>query len=243
MHGLPLSSLETLFLDAGNTLLCWDHAFVAEQARALGFELDVASLARAEAAARPALDRLLSEGRSTEAPDTLGLWFGAMLDLGFAAELPAPDRRRLVSELAALLRGREAGDRLWSRVPPGLAEALAEARDAGLALVVVSNSDGTIEAKLRQAGLRDLLDLVVDSRLVGVEKPDPAIFQRALARAGAVPERTLHVGDLHSVDVLGARAARLHAALLDPHDDWAHVDCARFPDTVSVVRAILDARG
>ncbi len=61
------------------------------------------------------------------------------------------------TRLAPSLRGARAGDRLWSRVPPGLPESLARLRQAGLTLVVVSNSDGSIERKLREAGLADLL--------------------------------------------------------------------------------------
>jgi putative hydrolase of the HAD superfamily len=55
---------------------------------------------------------------------------------------------------------------------------------------------------------------------VGREKPDPAIFEHALAVAGVEREACLHVGDLLSADVLGARAAGIEAVLLDPHGDW-----------------------
>jgi HAD superfamily hydrolase (TIGR01509 family) len=91
-------------------------------------------------------------------------------------------------------------------------------------------------------GLRPHFHHVVDSAVVGVEKPDPRIFRHALDAVGARPERTLHVGDLYAVDVVGARAAGLHALLLDPHGDWAEVDCARAPDVASVARALVAAR-
>jgi putative hydrolase of the HAD superfamily len=48
-----------------------------------------------------------------------------------------------------------------------------------------------------------------------VEKPDPRLFQHALEASGAQASRTVHVGDLYHVDVVGARAAGLHAILLD----------------------------
>jgi putative hydrolase of the HAD superfamily len=107
----------------------------------------------------------------------------------------------------------------------------------------VSNSDGTCERKLREVGLRDLFAGVVDSAVVGVEKPDPRIFAHALAASGRAPERTMHVGDFYAIDVVGARRAGLHAALLDPHGDWGDVDCARFRDVEGLARAILAAKG
>jgi FMN phosphatase YigB (HAD superfamily) len=93
-----------------------------------------------------------------------------------------------------------------------------------------------------RAGLHALLDEIVDSHLVGFEKPDPRIFAHALERSGAQPETTLHVGDLYAADVVGARAAGVHALLLDPHDDWPPVDCARLPNVPALARAIRAAR-
>lgn len=240
---IPFGELEAVFFDAGNTLVHWDHAFVETCAAELGFVLDAARLARAEAAARPRLDRLLAAGRSTEASDTMTAYLECMLDAGLAPEVGSQRRAHFVSQLAAALRSPDGSDRLWSRVPADIPESLARLRAAGLALVVVSNSDGSIERKLRDAGLRDLLDDVVDSALVGAEKPDPAIFRHALARSGRVPHRTLHVGDLHAIDVVGAQRAGLHAVLLDPHGDWLEPPCAKFADVGTVARVILAARG
>lgn len=242
-RSIPFGHLDTIFLDAGNTLVHWDHAFVAECAAALGVSLDPAAIARAEAAARPRLDRLLATGRSTEASDTLAAALECMLDAGLRAALGPNGRPTFVARLAAALRRPGASDRLWSRVPAGVPESLAKLRAAGLTLVVVSNSDGSIERKLREAGLRELLDQVVDSALVGAEKPDPAIFRHALACCGSVPERTLHVGDLHAIDVVGAQRAGLHAVLLDPYGDWSEKACAKLPNVGALATAILEAKG
>jgi FMN phosphatase YigB (HAD superfamily) len=240
---LPLTDLEALFLDAGNTIVCWDHDFVREEASALGFTLDPVRLVRAEAAARPLLDRMLARGRSTEAPDTITAYVQCILDAGLAADVPASDRKEFVSGLAKALGGSTAGDRLWSRVADGLSENLGRLRDAGLTLVVVSNSNGSIDRKLQEVGLRKHFHAVVDSFVVGVEKPDPGIFRHALGHSGRAPGRTLHVGDLYAIDVVGARRAGLHAALVDPHGDWPDVDCARFTDVSSLATAILAAKG
>jgi putative hydrolase of the HAD superfamily len=112
-------------------------------------------------------------------------------------------------------------------VLPGVPEALGRFRELGLQLVVVSNSDGTVERGLEAAGLRGFFDIVLDSAVVGFEKPDPRFFEHALERAGATASRVVHVGDLYHADVTGARAAGVHAVLLDPYDDWQGVDVER----------------
>ncbi len=117
---------------------------------------------------------------------------------------------------------------------PRVPESLERLRRRDLRLAVVSNSDGTVEQSLVAAGLRPFFDAVVDSRAVGYEKPDPRIFHHALGRCDSRPERTLHVGDLYYADVVGARAAGIHALLLDPFGDWTDVDCASATDLWAV---------
>jgi HAD superfamily hydrolase (TIGR01509 family) len=104
----------------------------------------------------------------------------------------------------------------------------------GLQLVVVSNADGTVEQLLEKQQFRSYFDVVIDSHNVGVEKPDPRIFQIALERSGATREQTLHVGDMYNFDVVGARSAGVHALLLDPYSDWHDVDCERLPDLLAL---------
>jgi putative hydrolase of the HAD superfamily len=60
--------------------------------------------------------------------------------------------------------------------------------------------------------------IVVDSHIVGVRKPDAAIFTPALEAVGAAPDRVIYVGDTVKNDVAGARAAGLHPVHLDPYD-------------------------
>lgn len=71
-------------------------------------------------------------------------------------------------------------------------------------LGIVSNFYGNLEAVCREAGLAPLFSIMVDSHQVGAEKPDPAIFQIALARLDATPKATLYVGDSLRRDRAGA---------------------------------------
>jgi HAD superfamily hydrolase (TIGR01509 family) len=233
---LPLESFETVFLDAGNTLIAMDYPWVGEELDKLGIRCNMAGLRRAEAAARPAVSRSLRH-RSTEGTDTFALYLDTTLHYLGVRE----NRQAIVEALVPVLRGR-GRDRLWSFVLPGVPEALSKLRGLGLNLSVVSNSDGSVERVLTNAGLRELLDEVFDSHIVGFEKPDPRLFHHAIETTGADPAATLHVGDLYAADIEGARAAGLHAALLDPYDDWDDVDCPRFTDLASLADAIARAR-
>lgn len=234
MLGLARADLDTLFLDAGNTLVGMDPDVVTEHLRHEGIAATPEAFVRAEAAARPALSAWLMAGTSSEARATMPFFVTRIL-----AGLGVPDVAP--AQAAALvdgLRARVPTDRLWSRVLPGVPAALAALRAAGLGLVVVSNSDGTVEQALARVGLRDLVDQVVDSAIVGVEKPAAGIFRHALGLSGGTPERTLHVGDLYAVDVLGARGVGLHAVLLDPFGDWTDVDCPCVADLAALVPAL-----
>jgi len=91
---------------------------------------------------------------------------------------------------------------------PGAADACLALRRGGLRLAVVSNWDVGLHEHLRDLGLSTLVDAVVTSAEAGAPKPAPAVFELALARLGAAPQRTVHVGDADA-DAEGARAAGL----------------------------------
>lgn len=228
-----------IFLDAGNTILSMDYEILSRWMESLGTGIDPNRLARAEAAARPALSRYLASGNSTEASASLEVYVSSMLEVTQEGESPDGE---LLHELLSKLHQPGNWDRLWSRVPDGVPGALRALGEAGLGRIVVSNADGTVDRKLESVGLLPLVDAIVDSSKLGSEKPDPEIFRHAVRLAGARPEECLHVGDLYSVDVLGARAAGVHAVLLDPYDDWTGHDCARVRDVPELVTQILEGR-
>ena len=106
------------------------------------------------------------------------------------------------------------------------AETLQGLRARGLRTAVVSNADGRVEALLRAAGLGAHLELVVDSHYEGIEKPDPEIFRRALARMGVRAERAVYVGDIYSIDVVGRAGRR---PLADPDRRAGRLSRRRLP--------------
>jgi putative hydrolase of the HAD superfamily len=240
---VPYDHIDTIFLDVGNTLISIDFEWIAAELTTRGFACAPAELRRAEAAARPGYSRLLFVDGVEAGTNLFHAYLTTMFErLEVTASLPSSDLQDLVTELRPVLRPDGRASVLWRAVMPQVPDALARMRDRGLTLVVVSNSDGTAERSLDAAGLRPYLSLVIDSALVGYEKPDPRIFEHALRQSGARPERTLHVGDLYHADVTGARAAGIHALLLDPYDDWTGIDCDRAPDLWAVSERLSEER-
>jgi phosphoglycolate phosphatase len=93
-----------------------------------------------------------------------------------------------------------------SRVYPGVPEALAAARGAGLAIAVVTNKLGDLaRALLADVGLAEGLLAVIGDGDGFARKPDPAAARDVVARAGTVAARTAVVGD-GLPDVRTARA-------------------------------------
>ena len=56
-------------------------------------------------------------------------------------------------------------------------------------------------------GIEDLFQVIVISEIVHLFKPDPAIFQHGLDRAGITPQEAIFVGDRPDNDVGPAKAA------------------------------------
>jgi putative hydrolase of the HAD superfamily len=241
---VPYATLETLFLDAGNTLICMNYEVVAGALEALGIGTSVAEIRRAEAAARPATSERIAAGKHRDDVDHFAFHLAGTL-----TRLASPARAGLTKDAPAIaqrlaLTLKKPGEdfRLWSWVLPGVPEALEELRALGLRLVVVSNSDGSVARALAELGLAQHLDAIFDSHVIGFEKPDPRFFAHALRASGSAAERTAHVGDMYYQDVQGSRAAGVHSVLLDPYGDWAIDDCERCRDLSELVERIKRAR-
>lgn len=213
-------AIETVFLDAGGVLVCPNWTRVSETLARHGVAVSPDALATADPYARRELD----EGTTITATNDTGrgwMYFNLVLT---AAGVPLD-----AATDAALqdLHAYHQRSNLWEHVYDDVLPALEALRSAGLRLVVVSNANGTLCAHFDRLGLTGHMDCVLDSQDFGVEKPDPRLFRIALARSGADPETTVHVGDLYHVDVLGARAAGLQAVLFDRAGLYTDVDCVR----------------
>jgi HAD superfamily hydrolase (TIGR01509 family) len=213
-------AIETLFLDAGGVLVFPNWTRVSDALARHGVAVTAATLAAAEPRAKKRLD----QGTTIQTTnDQQRGWTYFHLVLTEAGVTLSDATTAALEELHDYHRQHN----LWESVPDDVLPSLAALRTAGLRLVVVSNANGTLHRAFDRLGLAPALDVVFDSHLEGVEKPDPRFFQIALERSGARAETTVHVGDLYHVDVVGARAAGLDAILFDVADLYPEADCRR----------------
>jgi len=98
---------------------------------------------------------------------------------------------------------------------PDAATALGSLRSLNVRTAVVSNWDCSLGGLLGGLGLGGLLDAVVTSAQAGARKPDPRIFETALAAVQCAPGRAIFVGDSLDIDIAGGRAAGIRSVLID----------------------------
>ncbi len=191
-----------MLLDYGGTLdgdaLHWFDHFAGLYAR-LGADVPRARLTSAFYAADDALSQL---------PNIRSFGLVRMIEAHVGLQLAALERDDAALQ-RALIDGFVADTRAaWDRNRPLLRHLARRVR-----LGVVSNSYGNMSALLQDAGLGPF-DVVIDSAVVGLRKPDPAIYRLAARALDLPPERILHVGDSWERDVVPARTLGMGAAWL-----------------------------
>ena len=92
---------------------------------------------------------------------------------------------------------------------------LDQLKDNGIVLGVVSNWDSRLPEILKNTGLASYFNFILASTVVGSAKPDAAIFEEALQRAGVAPNEACHIGDEPSADIEGARNVGIDSILID----------------------------
>ena len=103
-------------------------------------------------------------------------------------------------------------------------------------LGVISNNFGNTQGWCDEYELTPLLDTVIDSTVVGIEKPDPKIFHLALDEMGVSSKNSVYVGDTFSDDVVGSNQAGMFSAWLVGTEDKA---CPN-PSLVDIFLSQLD---
>jgi len=221
--------LTTILFDAGGTLVRPNFQRMADEFGADGVHSTATALADADRQFR-----VLFEQPGFERPTT-DPWRHYLEHLTRCASLsPFPD-----AACERLRRYHDASN-LWEDLMPGTIEAL-EQLAPRYRLGVVSNANGTVRALMARLGLDRFFDMVVDSQEEGVQKPDPRLFRIGVERMRATPESTVYVGDIFTVDVLGARGAGLSAVLIDPNGLHSDKPCDRIA-TMLELPALLAGR-
>ncbi len=215
-YNLPISNrVRAVFFDVGSTLLFldWPHILRPLQERKLA----------------PSPDQLLAIERKTKSHFDAIMQQRSAVDHGFWYMFYS----RLFEEID--LRDDQLRDSLvdatrssanWCIVRPGTRETL-QRLGQRYPLGLISNADGKIASILERCGIADCFTTITDSGLVGHEKPHPAIFEAALRNMGSTAGQSLYVGDIYSVDYLGATRAGMQAILFDVAGTYRDTDLPR----------------
>jgi HAD superfamily hydrolase (TIGR01509 family) len=198
--GMPVTAL---FFDVGNTLLFPKREIMLLPLHERGAFPTEELLLEIERETKRAFDELQAKDSSVDH----GFWhiyYSRLLDrLGMPDELTC---KHLVA------RTRISAN--WSDIRPGTREALLRLKEK-YRLAVISNADGKIAEVLKRCGIADCFETITDSGIVGKEKPHPEIFEAALKSVGVGAEESLYIGDVYSVDYLGATAVGMQGMLFD----------------------------
>src|SRR5712692_7728343 len=182
------SNIKFIFFDVGNTLLFPNRERIHAPLAERGLTPDPDLLRDLERSTKNQFDARMAEDGSTDH----SFWW------------------MFYSQLLSSIRQ----SAYWDVIPPGTRDQLQQI-GARYKIGVISNADGKIEDVLRRCNIADCFRTITDSGLVGYEKPHPEIFRQALHVMKAAPEESLYVGDVYSVDYLGATSAGMQAILMD----------------------------
>jgi len=202
-------AFDAVSLDVGGVLVVPDHEVLAGALTAAGIAFDRDRFGVGHYLAMAAVDA--AQSADEDFTDYLG---------GFVAAVavPAVDRSRAHDVLADVL-----ATPIWRQPVHGSREGVSALAASGVRLAVTSNSDGTIAAHLLEhgwaqvgAGTGAVVEVITDSGVVGVGKPDPAMYAATAAGLDLPPARILHIGDSVHYDVDGATACGFQAVHMDP---------------------------
>lgn len=243
MTGIP-TSLQCVFFDVGDTLTFLDVDQLAAHLAHFGIQVASEQLLQGQASVRPSIDEAVlgrlaayeraqaaGEGHDVmklhESADGYLRWMGAIVRAA-APHVDSPTRRRAVAALRA--EEPQDGESMFDHIDPALVPTLETLRAAGLKLGVISNAEGTVEERLHERGFGHHFDVIIDSAVVGIEKPYRGIFDIALDRMGADPARSVHIGDFYGFDIVGARGVGIAGILMDPSETYR----THYPDVPAI---------
>ena len=232
-------TIKAVFFDFFNTLVDYDpprEQLQVAACREFGIEIEPQAMRQALSAGDQLyyqeIARLPESRRSAAEKMDLYTRYEAKVLEGVGVEVSDEEALKIMAKFGALMRQLGAKFVLFDDVEP----ALAQLKDRGLTLGLITNFDRDLPPICDELGLSSYLDFLVTSLAVGAVKPDPAIFQAALERAGVDASEAMHVGDQYHSDVLGARNAGISPLLIDRDDLHPEIsDCPRIRTLGEVV--------
>jgi HAD superfamily hydrolase (TIGR01509 family) len=221
------AQLKTIFFDVGNTLLFPDRTHILAPLAKLGHSPSLDQWHAIERATKRTFDRAMEQ----RDPADFNFWF-----LFFERLLDDLEVRDTQVHNALIQSIRQSAN--WCVIRTGTRELLQRLGER-YPLAVISNADGKIENVLKRCEIADCFASITDSGLVGYEKPHPAIFQAALQAMQAKAEDSLYVGDVYSVDYLGATGVGMQGILMDVSGAYRGADEDRVESLEELVQRLV----
>jgi putative hydrolase of the HAD superfamily len=212
------SILPYLILDAGGTVVFPNETIIIRQAKKYGIELTHEQLYRGYYQLIHQLDQsAIDRGYFTD------LWpKGYAFELFETLGILNPETHTLAEAITEEHLRRN----LWTFTYDWVCSALLRLKSMGYRMSILSNSDGRTARVFHELKLDSVFEAVFDSKVLGVEKPDPAIFYLILDELGLKPFEAFYIGDIYNVDVKGANQAGVGAIHIDPlklYSNWLGV--------------------
>lgn len=88
--------------------------------------------------------------------------------------------------------------------------------------IITNGFEEIQEKKMRTSNIRDYFQVIVNSEMAGVKKPNPKIFKLALNQAQVEPENALMIGDSLEADIIGAKNLGIHVLHFNSHQEPKH---------------------
>ncbi len=113
----------------------------------------------------------------------------------------------------------------FNHIVPGALDILDYLKPRYRLHIITNGFEEIQEKKLRNSQMRQYFQVVVNSEMAGVKKPNPKIFQLALRKAEVAATNALMIGDSLEADVLGAQRLGIHALHFNTNGEDAHDHC------------------
>jgi len=124
----------------------------------------------------------------------------------------------------------------------GVEETLAELKNRGYKMGIISNWGRGLEELLDDIGIGHYFEVVTASAVVGYHKPQPQAFHLTLDALDVFPEETVHIGDHLTADVQGSAAVGMHPVLIrykGYEDPTAGCECAKTPTIFALPQLLV----
>lgn len=224
-----------LLLDAGGTVVFPNAELLAQWAGDEGHEMAAESIMEGHFRAIHEFDRAVRDScRFTPVP--YPMFVHAMLT---HAGVPAAVIPRVLERAATY----DVEGNLWQYTQPWVERALERLGAAGYRMSVISNADGRVARMMDALNYTRFFERIYDSGVMGVEKPDPAIFRRVLDELGLTAAEAIYLGDVYHIDVWGANRCGLGAIHLDPYGLYGDWPGARIRTIIELADWLDDSNG